>query len=111
MKSDERLSFLHLANEFAKGKLLMWKSSAQPGALKIHRPESTSSIFIRYWTSHHERKRKPRQLTFNELWVQARQEWFSSGKDVYFIPSYIFFHMIVHMLGILNDCEDYTKFS
>jgi hypothetical protein len=25
-----------------------------------------------------------------------------SGGSVYFIPSYIFSHMIVHMLGILN---------
>lgn len=34
-----------------------------------------------------------------------------SGENVYFIPSYIFSHMIVHMLGILNGCmKKYISF-
>lgn len=31
-------------------------------------------------------------------------------KTVYFIPSYIFSHMIVHMLGILNERRAHIRF-
>lgn len=47
----------------------------------------------------------------HEGWMgRQEKEWFTSVKHVYFIPSYIFSHMIVHMLRILNGCVEISWF-
>lgn len=87
-----------------KTSLATWGKSTRTFRLGIAQTLSTWKRFAGW-----KRKRKL-ELMFNELWVQAWQERFSSGKSVYFIHSYTFSHMIVHMLGILNGWRNDISF-